>query len=101
MATVHRLDGPERSESEWPTETLASVGENRRVPRRWWTPYAALAGAIVAGMVLSRVPGRRLLGMAARVVRTGASVAVTGATVAVAVAVVEPRRRPRPDVKRL
>src|SRR5213079_1533243 len=31
-------------------------GLRRRVPDGWWMPYALLAGALVAGAVISRVP---------------------------------------------
>ncbi len=47
----------------------------RRIARRWWLPYALLAGGIVAGVVIARVPALRLLGTGARTVRTGMTVA--------------------------
>jgi uncharacterized protein DUF3618 len=53
----------------------------RRVPRRWWTPYAVFGGALVIGLVMSRVPLFRLIGAGGRAVRTG--LAVAGAVAAV------------------
>jgi uncharacterized protein DUF3618 len=47
----------------------------RRVPRRWWTPYAVFGGAIVLGLLLSRVPVLRVVETGARAVRTGITVA--------------------------
>jgi uncharacterized protein DUF3618 len=49
----------------------------RRVPRRWLTPYAVFGGAIVVGLALSRVPVLRLVEAGARAVRTVVTVAVT------------------------
>jgi hypothetical protein len=54
---------------------------DQRVPRSWWTPYAVFAGAILVGLVLSRVPFLRLLETSARGVRTGVTVASTVAAV--------------------
>jgi uncharacterized protein DUF3618 len=53
----------------------------RRVPHRWWTPYALFGGAIVLGLVLSRIPLLRVVEVGARAVRTGITVA--GAVAAV------------------
>jgi hypothetical protein len=53
----------------------------RRVPRSWWTPWALGAGALVVGLVLSRVPLLRLVGTGARTVQTGIVVAGTVAAV--------------------
>ena len=53
----------------------------RRLPDRWWTPYAVLAGALVAGMALSRVPLLRLVGTGARIAEAGLTVATTVSTV--------------------
>jgi hypothetical protein len=53
----------------------------RRLPDRWWTQYAVLAGALVAGVALSRVPLLRLVGTGARVVEAGLTVATTVSTV--------------------
>ena len=53
----------------------------RRVPRAWWTPYAVFAGAVVLGVILSRVPMLRLLETSAKGVRTGLTVATTVAAV--------------------
>jgi hypothetical protein len=44
-------------------------GLRRRVPDRWWTPYAVLAGALVAGAVLAQVPLLKLVGTSARAVQ--------------------------------
>ena len=51
------------------------------VPRAWWAPYAAVVGALGAGVVLSRVPLLQLLQTAMRTVQ--ASIAVVGAVAAV------------------
>jgi len=53
----------------------------RRVPRDWWVPYAALAGGLLAGFVISRIPLLSLVAGAARTVQTGLSVAATLAAV--------------------
>jgi hypothetical protein len=47
----------------------------RHLPRRWWMPYVAVAGALAAGMALSRVPMLRLVSVGARGVQTGLAVA--------------------------
>jgi hypothetical protein len=52
-----------------------------RVPREWWVPYAAFAGALVLGIVMSRVSLLRLLGTGARSVQAGLTVATTVAAV--------------------
>ena len=49
----------------------------RRVPRAWWTPYAVFAGAVIVGLVLSRIPVLRLVETGARGVRTGLTDAST------------------------
>lgn len=53
----------------------------RRLPRRWWMPYAAFAGALGVGLLLSRVPLGALVNTGARTVRTGLTVASTLAAV--------------------
>ena len=53
----------------------------RRVPDRWWIPYAVLAGALVAGVVVSRVPVLKLIGTGARAVKAGMTIASTVAAV--------------------
>jgi hypothetical protein len=53
----------------------------RKVPNRWWTPYAVFAGALATGFVLSRLPLSRAVGMGARTVQTGMTVATTLAAV--------------------
>jgi hypothetical protein len=63
----------------------------RRIPRRWWTGPAVLAGGLVLGAVLSRVPFLRLVGSAARVLRTG--VVVAGAVAAADRFLAEQRER--------
>jgi hypothetical protein len=52
-------------------------GLRRRVPDRWWMPFAVLAGALVAGAVLSRVPLLRLVGTGTRAVNAGLMIAST------------------------
>jgi hypothetical protein len=53
----------------------------RKVPDRWWTPYALLGAAAVLGLVLSRVPVARIVGYGARGVQTGITVATTLAAI--------------------
>ena len=53
----------------------------RKLPHTWWMPYALLGGALVAGLVLSRVPLFALVRMGARTVQTGLTVATTVAAV--------------------
>lgn len=65
----------------------------RRVPRTWWAPWLAAAGALGVGLVLSRVPLLRLVGLSARTVQTG--VAVAGTVAAVDRFLAEQRRRRR------
>ncbi|OGL01480.1 MAG: hypothetical protein A3E31_08130 [Candidatus Rokubacteria bacterium RIFCSPHIGHO2_12_FULL_73_22] len=50
--------------------------------RRRWAPYAVVAGTVLAGVVLSRVPVLRLAGAGLRLLRMGLGAAVTAATVA-------------------
>jgi hypothetical protein len=52
-------------------------GLRRRVPHGWWMPYAVLAGALVAGAVLSRVPLLKLVGTGTRAVKAGLMIAST------------------------
>jgi hypothetical protein len=56
-------------------------GLRRRVPDRWWLPYAVLAGALVTGFVVSRVPMLKLIATGARAVNAGMLVASTVASV--------------------
>jgi hypothetical protein len=56
-------------------------GLRRRLPDRWWVPYAVLAGALVTGVVISRIPVFKLVGTGARAVQTGLTVASTVAAV--------------------
>ena len=56
-------------------------GLRRRLPDRWWVPYAVLAGALVAGVVVSRVPVLKVIGTGARAVKAGMMVASTVAAV--------------------
>jgi hypothetical protein len=52
-----------------------------RVPRTWWVPYAAAAGALGVGLLLSRVPLLRVVALGARAVQAGIAVAGTVAAV--------------------
>jgi hypothetical protein len=56
-------------------------GLRRRVPDRWWIPYAALAGALVAGVVIARVPLLKLVGTGTRAVKAGMMLASAVAAV--------------------
>ena len=56
-------------------------GLRRRLPDRWWTPYAVLGGALVAGVLVSRISMFRLIGTGARAVNAGLAVASTVAAV--------------------
>ena len=56
-------------------------GLRRRLPDRWWVPYAVLGGALVVGVVVSRVPILKLIGTGARAVKAGMMVASTVAAV--------------------
>jgi hypothetical protein len=56
-------------------------GLRRSVPDRWWMPYAVLAGALLTGAVISRVPLLKLVGTGTRVVQAGLMVASTVAAV--------------------
>jgi len=53
----------------------------RRIPRGWWVPYVAVAGALAVGFLLSRMPFLRLVGAGARTMQTGLTVAQTAAMV--------------------
>lgn len=68
-------------------------GLRRRVPDRWWIPYAVLAGALVAGAVLSRVPLLKLVGTGARAVQASLTIASTVAAVDRFLAERPPRRK--------
>jgi hypothetical protein len=68
-------------------------GLRRRVPDRWWIPYAVLAGALVAGAVISRVPLLKLVGTGARAVQAGLTIASTVAAVDRFLAERPPRRK--------
>ena len=63
----------------------------RRIPRGWWVPCVAVAGALGVGFLLSRMPFLRLVGAGARTMQTGLTVAQTAAMVDRYVA---ERRRP-------
>ena len=56
-------------------------GLRKKLPDRWWTPYAVLGGALVAGVLLSRISMFRLIGGSARAVNAGLAVASTVAAV--------------------
>jgi hypothetical protein len=49
----------------------------RRVPRGRWVPYVSVVGALALGVLLSRVPVLRLVGLGARTMQTGLVVAQT------------------------
>jgi len=49
----------------------------RRVPRGWWVPYVSVAGALALGLLLSRMPFLRLVGIGARTTQAGLTVAQT------------------------
>jgi hypothetical protein len=68
-------------------------GLRRRLPDRWWVPYAVLAGALVTGVVISRIPVFKLVGTSARAVQAGLAVASTVAAVDRFIAE-RPARRP-------
>jgi hypothetical protein len=53
----------------------------RRLPRGWWVPYASAAGALTVGVLLSRVPFFRLVGLGTRVIQAGLVVAPTVALI--------------------
>ena len=53
----------------------------RRVPNRWWTPYAVLGGALIAGLILSRAPMLATVRTSARAVEAGLAVLSTAAAV--------------------
>ena len=46
-----------------------------RLPDRWWVPYAVLGGALVVGVLASRMSMLRVVGTGARTVQTGLAVA--------------------------
>jgi len=54
---------------------------SRKVPRAWWTPWALGAGALLVGVVMSRLPFLKVVGVGARTVQTGLTVAGTVAAV--------------------
>ena len=63
---------------------------SRKVPRAWWTPWALAAGGLVAGLLMSRLPVLKMIGLGARTVQTGLTVA---GTVAAADRFLSERRR--------
>lgn len=54
---------------------------SRRVPNTWWMPWLVGTGALLLGVLLSRIPVLRTVGVGARVVQTGIAVAGTVAAV--------------------
>ena len=56
-------------------------GLRRRVPNRWWLPYAVLGGALVAGIVISQIPVLKLLRTGSRAINAGMMIASTAAAV--------------------
>ena len=57
------------------------TGLRRRVPDRWWMPYAMLAGALVTGVVVAQVPLLKLVATGARAAQAGLTLASTVAAV--------------------
>lgn len=53
----------------------------RRLPQRWWIPYAGVAGAFVTGLLLARVPLVSLMKTGARTVEAALAVASAFAAV--------------------
>ncbi len=53
----------------------------RRLPHRWWIPYASVAAAFVTGLLLSRIPLVSLMKTGARTVEAGLAVASAFAAV--------------------
>jgi len=53
----------------------------QRLPRGWWVPYASVAGALAVGLLLSRVPFFRLVGIGSRTIQAGLAVAPTVALI--------------------
>ena len=56
-------------------------GLRRRVPDRWWLPYAVLGGALVVGIVISRIPVVKLVRTGTRAINAGMMIASTAAAV--------------------
>ena len=54
---------------------------SRKVPRTWWTPWALAAAGVATGLLLSRLPVLKVVGLGARTVQTGITVAGTVAAV--------------------
>ena len=54
---------------------------SRKVPRTWWTPWAVAAAGVITGVLLSRLPVLKVVGLGARTVQTGLTVAGTVAAV--------------------
>jgi hypothetical protein len=52
-----------------------------KIPSRWWVPYMLAGGALVLGVILSRLPFLSLLRTGARTVQTGVAVATTAVAV--------------------
>ena len=56
-------------------------GLRRRVPDRWWLPYAVLGGALVAGIAISWIPVLKLVRTGTRAINAGMMIASTAAAV--------------------
>ena len=54
---------------------------SRKVPRGWWTPWAVAAAGLATGLLMSRLPFLKVVGLGARTVQTGIAVAGTVAAV--------------------
>jgi hypothetical protein len=54
---------------------------SRKVPRAWWTPWALAGAGLLTGLLMSRLPFLKVVGLGARTVQTGITVAGTVAAV--------------------
>ena len=54
---------------------------SRKVPRAWWTPWAVAAVGLATGLLMSRLPFLKVVGLGARTVQTGITVVGTVAAV--------------------
>ena len=54
---------------------------SRKVPRAWWTPWALAGAGLLTGLLMSRLPFLKVVGLGARTVQTGITVVGTVAAV--------------------